>query len=317
MITLGLLLGCAGGGDEAIAPEDASRPSPEFWKHWGDGKAEISAYRLTQERYGELRRGEAVLITVTEDFTRAARVKSDGGHADEFPVLKLNEVRDWTTGIYDYNVMTSTFLPLDGSLVRGQPTKISFSSQEWCGHVWEQMRINKSVAGVSRHSYFDGEADRNESVTIPEYGLFADAMPLLVRGLVGDLMPAGSEHRVPWLRSALDRRLDHLSTLWTPATLKRSAEAIEVEVPAGSFTVEVWTLAVADEQTTWWVEVAAPKRLIGWERNDGERAVLTGSIRTPYWRQNREADEGLRAGLGLADRRPASDGDEPDSGNVD
>ena len=79
-----------------------------------------------QPRYGELRHGTAVLVYVTETFTQAQRVKSDGKHTDEMPVLKLNEVRDFQTGIYDYNTMLSVFVR-SGTLA---PVKISFASSE-------------------------------------------------------------------------------------------------------------------------------------------------------------------------------------------
>ena len=86
-----------------------------FWSHWGDGQAEISAYELTYPRYGALRSGVAVAIFVTEPFSYEARVKADPGkHApgDVFPVIKLNLVQDFQTGIYDYNEQTSSYLSL-------------------------------------------------------------------------------------------------------------------------------------------------------------------------------------------------------------
>jgi len=293
------LLACAAGPEPNSSLAESSRPTQGFWKHWGDGKAELAGYRLTQPRYGESRAGEAVLITVTEDFTRAGRVKTDGGHFDEYGVVKLNEIRDFQTGIYDYNVMTSTFLPLDGSLRRGLPTKISFSSQEWCGHIWEQLRVDGSAAGRTMHSYFDGEADGYESLPIPEGGYFADAIPLLARGLVGDILQPGESVEVPWMRSALSRRLRHEPTLWGRATLRRSAETSPLEVPAGQFEVERWTAKDAQSTTTWFIESAPPRRLIAWEVSDGERAELSGIIRSSYWTQNKAGDEALRRTLGL------------------
>ena len=294
-----LVLGCRGSAQVVIPEAEASRPPADFWSHWGDGRAELAGYRLTQPRYGAERSGEAVLITVTEDFTRAGRVKTDGGHRDEYPVLKLNAIRDWQTGVYDYNVMTSTFLPLDGSVRRGVPTKISFSSQEWCGHIWEQMRIDGSAAGRTSHSYFDGEADHYESLAIPEGGTFADAMPLLVRGLLGEFIGAGEELEVPWLRSAMNRHLNHENTLWGRATLSRSSETVATEVPAGRFVTETWTASDGKSTTTWFVEADAPHRIIAWETSEGERAELTGSVRSSYWTKNNPGDEALRAQLGL------------------
>ena len=79
-------------------------------------------------------------------------------------MLKLNAVRDFATGIYDYNVMTSTFL----RVAAGWPVaKVSFSSQEWCGHVWHQLVPRGGRILGTLHSYFEGEADRPRISTCP------------------------------------------------------------------------------------------------------------------------------------------------------
>src|ERR1700704_6625736 len=86
-----------------------------FWKTWGDGQAELAGYDLTYPRYGELRKGVAVTIFVSETFSNQFRVKADEGKhpaSDQFPVMKLNLVQDFQTGIYDYNNMTSAFVPM-------------------------------------------------------------------------------------------------------------------------------------------------------------------------------------------------------------
>src|SRR6476469_9637897 len=87
----------------------------EFWKHWGDGKGELAGYDLTIPRYGQIRKGVAITVFVTETFSNSLRVKSDPGRhpkSDEFPVMKLNLVEDFATGIYDYNLLTSSFVAL-------------------------------------------------------------------------------------------------------------------------------------------------------------------------------------------------------------
>src|SRR6187200_267043 len=80
----------------ALGLSPALGHADEFWKHWGDGKAELDGYALTQPRYGQLRQGTAVLVFVTDDFSDSARVKADPGKhpaSDVRPVLKLNFVR--------------------------------------------------------------------------------------------------------------------------------------------------------------------------------------------------------------------------------
>lgn len=294
---LALLLGCA-----PQAAEPPSQAPDGFWDHWGDGRAELASYRLVQPRYGEPRDGEVVLITVTEEFTRASLVKSDGGHGDEFPVVKLNDTRDFQTGIYDYHAMTSTFLPLDGSANRGQAAKVAFSMQEWCGTTWEQLLVRGRGVERTLHSYFDKEADQEDRLDLPAGAVFADAMPLLVRGLVGPLLPPGGVKEVPWFDRLLDRRMLHRRGGWTTATLRRSVTPESRAVPAGTMPAWTWTAETTSGTWTWWVEDAAPHRLLGWRSSTGEQAELLATVREPYWNQSANGMEIGRKELELPAR---------------
>ena len=297
------------------APVDsASRPAPlsaeasnVFWSHWGDGKAELSGYRLQQPRYGAVRQGTAVLIYVTEDFSDTLRVKADPGkHAasDVYPVLKLNAVRDFQTGIYDYNVMTSVF----AKVAPGWPlAKVSFSSQEWCGHVWHQLLPRgDTLAGLS-HSYFDGEADGTEKLALPADGVLEDAVPILVRGWAGEYLPRGGTRTVPFLPSLLRTRLEHKPLSWGRAKISVAAEPTSVAVPAGRFEVVNWTLAIAEggPVVTYQVEVAPPHRLVRWYADNGEQAEMLGSDRLAYWKLNGPGGEQQLRRLGLRSETPA------------
>jgi hypothetical protein len=294
------LLGACATADSRPAPATPPTP-PGFWEHWGDGKAELAGYRLTQPRYGEARDGTAVHITVTEDFTRGARVKSDGGHRDRYPVVKLNAVRDFQTGIYDYNLLTSTFVPLDGSLPAGQPTKLSFSSQEWCGHVYDQLIVDPGSAAWTGHSYFQGEADRTDDLAIPADAVFADAMPLVGRGFGGELLAPGERREVPWLEPLHDIRFSHRTLGLTSAALTRSSGTRTLEVPAGSFEVYDLTATLASGATgTWSFAAAPPHILVGWETSTGESGLLTGVMRDAYWAHSRNGEEDRLEALGLA-----------------
>jgi hypothetical protein len=280
----------------AAAPAGAQ----DFWKHWGDGQAELSGYRLTQPRYGETRSGTAVLIFVTEDFSDRLRVKADPGRhpeADTYPVMKLNAVRDFSTGVYDYNVMTSTFLRVrdDWPLA-----KVSFSSQEWCGHVWHQIvPRGDRVEGVF-HSYFDGEADGEDALERPDGGVYEDALPIVLRGLRGEYLASGESRTVPFLPSLLHARLQHEPLKWTRATISRAQETSRIEVPAGKYEVSVYTVEVDDGRTlTFAIESAAPHRLIRQTGPDGEELALLGSERMAYWKLNAPGGEKHLAEIGL------------------
>ena len=109
---------------------NAASGADAFESHWRDGQAEIDGYRLVVSRYGENRDGTAVMIFVTEPFNAKKYVKEERSpaHAREtVDVLKLNLVRDFQTGIYDYNTMASVFVRTSDFA----PLKVSFSRAEW------------------------------------------------------------------------------------------------------------------------------------------------------------------------------------------
>ena len=272
----------------------------DFWKHWGDGRAELDGYRLTQPRYGANRKGSAVLVFVTEDFSDTLRVKAEPGQhpaKDVYPVMKLNVIRSFQTGIYDYNTMTSIF----ARVAVGWPlVKISFSSQDWCGHVWHQILPDPTgVSGVF-HSYFDGEADGRDALPLPKGGVFEDALPLLLRGWNGAYLKAGESRSVPFLGSLFGSRLAHRALAWGRATISRAAAPSEVKVPAGTFAAILYTVAEeGGPKAVYAFEAAPPFRLLRRSSDAGDDAVLLGSSRQAYWRENGPEGEKYLKELGL------------------
>ena len=271
-----------------------------FWQTWSDGQAEVSGYRLVQPRYGQSRTGHAVLIYVTEPFSRKKKVKVDRytpNNPDHFTVLKLNHLQRFQTGVYDYSVMTSVFAdPSQGF----RPVKQTFTAQEWCGHVFEETLWTDAGAAVRVDSYFEGETTQETRVGT---AASEDALWIIARGLAaggaGQAIPGG-----PTLGRSLLRRLRHqpIKTfdgrfVWGPAE--------NVEVPAGRFKVRPLTWSRGDRVTcTLRVEVEKPYRIIGWSCSDGETAELTGSTRMPYWQKVTAPDEALLKVLGLPRHAP-------------
>jgi hypothetical protein len=311
-LSASLFLFAAGGSvpSPAAGPAAGLAFGDEFWKHWGDGKGELAGYDLTIPRYGQVRKGIAVTVFVTETFSNSLRVKSDPGRhpkSDEFPVMKLNLVQDFATGIYDYNLLTSSFVAL--SPVNGRPagalTKVAFSSQEWCGGVWSQLLFDAGSARSTQHSYFDGEADESRTVDVPSDALSGDALLLWARGLASPLVRPGERREVQLVRSLEYSRLDHKPVDLQRAILSRDASRSRVTVPAGTFDVGRATVEIAGGLT--WrfaVESAAPHRIIEWESSDGGKASLLGSDRLEYWKLHGEGQESYLARLGLKPRPP-------------
>lgn len=301
----------AGGGSGlgALTPSAVSTQAPAgsaFWEHWGDGRAELNGYRLTQPRYGAPRSGSVVHIFVTEPFSYEARVKADPGRhpkSDVFQVLKLNVAKDFQTGIYDYNTMTSVFVPVEPHpRVRvGHPTKLTFSSQEWCGMLFEQLLFEPKRIDQKRFSYFDGEGAESDVLANPTGGLAVDALPIALRGLLGGaLLEPGSQMKRPFLPSVERARLLHRPLAWLEGSLSRSADRTKVEVQAGRFEVDTYAVSLTNgDRYVYWVESAYPHRVVAWDGPDGERAELLGSARLPYWQLNQPGDASHLRALGL------------------
>jgi hypothetical protein len=277
-----------------------------FLEHWGDGMAEIASYDLTISRYGEPRAGSAVAIVVKEPFSDLARVKSDRAEgAGVFEALKLNLVKDFPTGIYDYNMMLSAFVALEThmGLRPGEPSKVSFSSQEWCGHVYQQVLFDPEVVRHQSHSYFEGEADTAGTLVRPDGALTEDTLHLWARGLAAPALAPGESVHLPLLISLQRARLSHRELVWSDAQLSRSAGTSETTVPAGTFEGRTYRAEIEGGPTwTFVVEDAPPHRLLRWSGSDGESAELVASERLPYWQLNGNEHLPLLERIGLRPR---------------
>jgi hypothetical protein len=294
---------------DKVATDQPARIDPrfdaEFWATWGDGEAELNGYDLTFPRYNQLRKGVAVAIFVTEPFSNSLRVKADPGkHApgDEFPVMKLNLIKDYQTGIYDYNDMLSAFIAL--APVNGRPaasaTKLSFSSQEWCGHVYSQILFGARSLHWTQHSYFDGEADQQREMDYPENALPEDALFLWARGMAQPWATPGLNQTRSVLTSLETARGKHVPLTWATATLTVDRNPQALRVPAGVYQVNVMRYKRQDGSSRiFYVEAEAPHRIVRWETSEGEKADLLGSGRMKYWEMNKEGGEAALERLGI------------------
>jgi hypothetical protein len=101
---------------------------------------------------------------VTEDFSKSKQVKLDrpeAAGADRLPVLKLNLVKKFNTGIYPYSLMLSVFSPVDIS-ASTHAVKTVASVQEWCGMTFTQINNKNGKYETTWNSYFESEGDGQE-----------------------------------------------------------------------------------------------------------------------------------------------------------
>jgi hypothetical protein len=270
---------------------------PDFDSYWRDGKAELDGYRFTISRYGQERRGHGVAVYVTEPFSDSKRVKVEDpsrNPSDVIDVLKLNLVRDFQTGIYDYNTMVSVFArDTDFS-----PVKISFSSAEWCGHVYEELLFKPGKITGQYFSYFDGESGL-VNLDIPKYAVAEDNLFILLRGLRGPFLRTGEKATFQLLPGLYYSRLAHKPPAWVGAEIYCAGE-LGVDVPAGKFTATLYKLKTVDgREGRFFVEKAYPHRIVRWELLPDVSAELTGTIREPYWKLHDNGHEKYLKDLGL------------------
>ncbi len=281
-----------------LASSVAADAERDFDEHWHDGKAELNGYRLKVSRYGQERDGSAVLVYVTEPFSESKRVKVDDAKKnpdDTIDVLKLNVVRDFQTGIYDYNTMVSVFARSKDF----SPAKVTFTSAEWCGHVYEELRFDSDRIHGFYSSYFEDESGPREAEIVGN-GVVEDNLFILLRGLRGDYLKPGDKKKVQMLPSVYWGRLSHEPLQWLKAEIRREKKMKTIKVPAGKFKTIVYQVKTDNgRKGAFYVEHRYPHRIVRWEMPPDVSAELTGTQRLPYWKLNRNGDERYLKKLGL------------------
>lgn len=275
--------------DKAELP--AKPIAEDFKKYWYAGDAEITSYELEQARYGQIRKGKAALIFVTEDFLPNRQVKADNWSKTNVPVLKLNATKNFNTGIYPYSIMSSTFYPVANNM---NAIKVTTSMQEWCGQIYTQLN-NREQFEIKAHSYFEGEEDKDFTLekTALENQIWQqiriDPKSLIV----------GETKMIPSFEYT---RLKHveIKAYNAKATLSNSGDQTiyTIEYPALNRTLTINFNTVFPHEINSWEETFKS----GYGPNAKmltTKATKIKHIKTPYWRQNATKFESMRKDLGL------------------
>lgn len=297
-----------GEGSTAAGPLGPESASDEFWDTWSDGRGEVSAYRLTTPRYGELREGMAVLVYVLEQADDRTWIKDDRSAVPpehQTVVMKLNEVTSFRTGIYPYRLMASVFSPVNSSgRERFAPTRIVFTSQEWCGQVYHRVMPAVDRFTNEIRSYFSVEGEQHEVVRTEPLALYEDALLIQLRELDG-LFADGGDWSGQIVPSLWQQRRSHEPLSPVEATITRT-EAVRDGVEVNRF-----VLRYEDRTRTFDVEREGEQRVLSWATSEGEEATLIDSTRLPYWQLNEVGDESLLAEIGLDEEgEPLVEGDD-------
>jgi hypothetical protein len=283
LIVLALFFSCGSSSRDGVVEE-------QFAKYWYQGKAEINIFELKQMRYGEAREGKAVMIFVTEDFSKRKQVKLDdpsGAGADAQKVLKLNMTREFVTGVYPYHSMLSVFTPVYEDV---NSPKINVSMTEWCGQAFSQMNWKNNGYQAQIFSYFESEGDQEFKLS----GKSEDELFNLIR-LNPDLIKEGEKELIP---SLVYQRFSHIQLKVETAVITKkvfgSAQAeLEVNYPdLGRTLVIRYQSKFPYEILSWQETQLTPK---------GEKEV-TSAVRKrvqllDYWNRNASGDKVLRENL--------------------
>ncbi|MEM6395801.1 MAG: hypothetical protein AAF741_05605 [Bacteroidota bacterium] len=274
---------------------------PDLDPYWYQGKAEINTYDLEQVRYGATHPGELTLIFVTEDFLTDEQVKNDRyQNPNSTKVLKTNQFRRFTTGIYDYSVMSSVFTPVKRN---DEPNtlKVTTSSQDWCGQSFGQLNFDSDdTYDWQWNSYFEAEGDRTGEV---EADLIEDEILNLIRMGGAPTLPRGNISVLPPLEALL---LNHLQVGPAEAVAKVEDYKGEPIADAGklmTYTLEYPSLG-RELAITFALESPYRIEMIQTRENSRGRILTTTARRRatellPYWQMNSPKDIDRRANLGL------------------
>ena len=192
------------------------------------------------------------------------------------------------------------------------PVKVSFSSAEWCGHVYEELLLDPNRIRHQLSSYFEGETIAG-TLPRPAGGMLEDELFVRLRGLRGDFLEPGQKRTLPFLPGTFYRRMTHQGATWSTTVIERLAAPRRLEVPAGTFSASEYVVRVADgREGRFDVEPAYPHRIVKWSwtpprgvapehwLGGADSGELTGSARLKYWNLHANGDERYLEQLGLA-----------------
>lgn len=271
-------------------------------RYWYQGQAEVSVYDLAQNRYQDVHPGQAVLIFVTEDFLTDKQVKNDNyKNPNSVPILKMNAIARFTTGIYDYSIMSSVFTPVRTA---EQPftLKVTNSVQDWCGQVFGQINYRNGQYEEMLNSYFENEGDQNNKVPATATMLEDELMNRIRMGW--ESLPVGEVALVPSLQFMRLRHKPYAAHKATASLADYKGDTYKGEG------LKVYRIAYPDfDRTLEFVfQAKTPYLIEGWQDTypsafDGQKRTTTAirqqTVLEAYWGQNKLSDTAKRKDLGL------------------
>ncbi len=277
--------------DAKVAALPVSTPIELFNEYWYKSQAEVSCYTLSQESFGELHYGDAVLVYTPEKISRSKQYKPDNSEnstKDQVDVLKVNAIRKFTTGMYDFSLMNTVFTPTD--LTKDPHSlKLTSSIQDWCGQVFYQLNWRANNYEAKSFSYLDGDDSKSSEVNTH---MIEDELWNLIR-----INPS----------SIATRKVMMLPSVWFLNMKRKEMKPLEAGIINSEIDDKVSQIEVVyptiQRVLRIQYETKFPHKILGWEEKNGKdpmtKAKLKTTVQTPYWLQNKVSDKPSRDKLGL------------------
>ena len=292
-----LLTSC---GDKPSQNKLQVSDSQEFREYWYNGKAEITSYDLQQAQYGKLNKGEALMIFVTEDFRLDKQVKLESNDKEKATtVLKLNFIKKFITGIYDYSMYTSVFTPVQTNTFPST-LKVTNTNQEWCGQSFLQLNYRQNGYQLVGKSYFEEEVEDESHI---DNAILEDELWTKIRLLPITQLPTGNMLMIPSMTSL---RLRHQKV--QPEMAKVSLEPFVGDSTFKGQNLIHYKISYPESKRdlSIFFEKEFPRQIVGWNETYEtkkkiltSKAVLKATIQNPYWQKNMAIDTVYRKLLKL------------------
>jgi len=203
---------------------------------WYDGLAEQADYEATRVIYGQPRSYTARLFTNKERYDPDTTTKAAGG--DGVEVFKFHQRHDAPTKNYTYHFSTMSYVrSADLASV-----KLEMASQEDCGATFKRFVYDGETIKWFQSSYFPNEGLKTGAVDTPDAFVYADALPLVLRGYPFD------EPREVVLNVMPVQTDTHLTPVRPVPMVVKLVETKTMDLPAGQIETHVLSLSPVQKQ---------------------------------------------------------------------
>lgn len=256
--------------------------------YWRQEKAEISSYQLTKSEDGKSDTGSAVLIFKIAYISRKygnplSEPKKHPGDAIE--VLKCNVISEFVTGIAEFNMMSSTYNPIDFGRYP-HCLRLTASSQDWSDQTFLQMQWKDYR--YETHLYPPPEAKDNKEIILVNTWL-EDEIWNKIR-LAPHQLPMGKIEMVP---SAIYLRLSN-------ARLKVYKAETSIQDLDNHYEYSI-VYPELKRKISVSFEKAFPYRILDWKETVDHKETITATvlktIQSDYWNLTTGDDKSIRDSL--------------------